>query len=121
MSGKKSDLIERLEEYLEDQEGEDEEEEDDDEEEGEKETEGASDEEDVGDDAKDGDENIRPRTNAGQSMSAGGDRDFPLADEKQAPQKEKKRMVVIGKQGRNNTFGMSLSLHPRGQKDDDDE
>ena len=51
VSGKKSDLIERLEEYLEDQEGEDEDEEED-EEEGEGER-GASDEEEGGDGAID--------------------------------------------------------------------
>ena len=128
VSGKKSDLNERLEEYLEDQEGEDEDEDDEEDEEGEGQGEGrggASDDEEGGDD-EERDENVLPRAlprvaNVPLSTLAGGDGDFPLVDEKQPPQKEKKRMVVIGKQGRNNTFGMSLSLHPLGQRDDDDE
>ena len=98
VSGKKSDLIERLEEYLEDQEQEDEEEEEDDDSEVEEGSEV---------DGGDSDEN---ENNNNQTVVNAADVDG---------QKHPRRKVVIGRLGPNNTFGLSLALHSPGRWDRD--
>ena len=98
VSGKKSELVERLEDYLEDQEQEDEEEEDSDEEE----EEGSEEEEDG-----DKDENENRTVVNGQE---------PAIQKQQQPPPRK---VVLGRLGPNNTFGLSLALHSPGRWDRD--
>jgi hypothetical protein len=105
VSGKKSELIERLEDYLEEHEQDEEEEEEfEDEEEGS--------EEEGDDDIIDENENPTAATHTTVNV---------ISDQEPASQKlqHPPRKVVIGKLGGNNTFGLSLALHSPGRWDRD--
>jgi hypothetical protein len=120
VSGKKGELVERLGDWLEDQEAEDEDGEDDEEDEGEDGCHVAN------ADALASGTGTGTVGSASATSVLGGARDFSIfVDEggppAPVPVAPKKRMVVVGKAGRGNTFGMALSLQPRGPKDVDED